>query len=222
MVYASLLVQPPPLEPAQQDVVDGDVDELDEEADEAHDEEAHGGGVRYPLELCCLLCVVAWRFMVRRWVRRWEGAARVRSTQHTAALAMHAIIDPRTFRAAQARCPALTRCPHAHVHVPLRSGLVHFLTRCRLSLANFLRGWMMCAFTSDIVPACFSGARGGACGGGALVNVCLCAASSKAKGGLNDECPIVVIASTRLRRPSVKAGAAQQPAAAGADRASID
>ena len=140
-LFPRLLVQPPPLEPAQQDVVDGDVDELDEEADEAHDEEAHGGGVRYPLELCCLLCVVAWRFMVRRWVRRWEGAARVRSTQHTAALAMHAIIDPRTSRAAQARCPALTRCPHAHVHTrTLAVGLGALLDEVQAVLGELLEG----------------------------------------------------------------------------------
>lgn len=35
--------------------------------------------------------------------------------------------------------------------LPFRSGLVHFLTRWVESLANFLRGWMMWAFTSDMV-----------------------------------------------------------------------
>ncbi len=37
---------------AHDDVVDGDVDELDKESDEAHDGEADGGGDRDLLELC--------------------------------------------------------------------------------------------------------------------------------------------------------------------------
>lgn len=36
---------------------------------------------------------------------------------------------------------------------PFLSGLVHFFTRWMLSLANFLRGWMRWALTSDIVPS---------------------------------------------------------------------
>lgn len=40
------------LDAAEQDVVDGDVNELDEEADEAHDQEPHARGIGYPGKLC--------------------------------------------------------------------------------------------------------------------------------------------------------------------------
>lgn len=40
------------LDAAEQDVVDGDVDELDEEADEAHDQKPHARGIGYPGKLC--------------------------------------------------------------------------------------------------------------------------------------------------------------------------
>lgn len=40
------------LDAAQQNVVDRNVDELDEEADKAHDEEPHARGISYPGKLC--------------------------------------------------------------------------------------------------------------------------------------------------------------------------
>ncbi len=45
------------LDAAEQDVVDGDVDELDEEADEAHDQEPHARGIGYPGKLCTKVSV---------------------------------------------------------------------------------------------------------------------------------------------------------------------
>ena len=47
----------PSLDAAEQDVVDGDVDELDEEADEAHDQEPHARGIGYPGKLCTKVSV---------------------------------------------------------------------------------------------------------------------------------------------------------------------
>jgi len=47
---------------------------------------------------------------------------------------------------------------HAVLPSPFLSGLVHFLTKCMLSFANFFNGSMICAFTSDMA-GCYDSGR---------------------------------------------------------------
>lgn len=66
----------PSLDAAEQDVVDGDVDELDEEADEAHDQEPHARGIGYPGKLYTKFRVGQW--MCGEEVRERRGERGVR------------------------------------------------------------------------------------------------------------------------------------------------
>ena len=112
-----------------EDVVDGDVHELDEEADETHDEEADLH-VRRKRIVCAFFLV-----------------------------SLSSLLSQKATSARKNIRRAATEVAHAMRVNSLRSGLVHFFTRCTESLMNCFKGCTITAFTSDMISSSHCDAR---------------------------------------------------------------